>query len=546
MDVQKYINSLIKKIPNMDIDKEKILIDVFPDLELQEEALKNLKILVLNTACNGFGDIIFSMKIFLILKDWFPTLNIKIASTKPDLFIQLGSQKEDLIKLKGIGSDQCIKFERMYFVDDNNKTLLSNPKFDLIFVAPLTIDFDIAYEDIKKLIPYSDKYNTFYFSEYNDRLDKGFDFNMGIGGDRLGLLFLDKGSKLKIPDLNQNYVVVYIAENVEGSLKCFENFVNMVTLKYHNIYNNFDIVIPSWIGTKIEKGEFKYLIKNISKYYDNISLITKDKNIQLLQNGNDKLNFRADIFPLSYDKMRGLFMHSKRDVLVTGDQSITDVLACCWKDKLPFYQIVPWKIDFATNLSYFLPQIFLENQETSCGSESAINYYPNFEYFMNEWNFKSNSKQKIYTIIKFAIERKKNKTLQNIIDIFFGNVNKKEIIYRLMEYQKFLYNKDKFLYDNACNNNPIKNIGQYINESEENVLFIIKMNDNFQVDCISKNDLNCNQYFSFGNIKLDCIQLKKIKNTNHSIFYLEKNEQTNKYNIEICENPECFKKIFKF
>ena len=40
--------------------------------------------------------------------------------------------------------------------------------------------------------------------------------------------------------------------------------------------------------------------------------------------------------------MLGLYKFSLNDILVTGDQSITDVLTCC-KDKHIWYQITDWK-----------------------------------------------------------------------------------------------------------------------------------------------------------------------------------------------------------
>ncbi len=42
------------------------------------------------------------------------------------------------------------------------------------------VEKDPCYIDIKKLIPYSDKFNTYFFSEYNDPYPQLFDFPTGL------------------------------------------------------------------------------------------------------------------------------------------------------------------------------------------------------------------------------------------------------------------------------------------------------------------------------------------------------------------------------
>jgi hypothetical protein len=61
------------------------------------------------------------------------------------------------------------------------------------------------------LIPYATKYNTYSFSEYNDRLNKNIFFNTGIGAGRLGIL-LTKTQKTKFPPstLQDKYALAYL------------------------------------------------------------------------------------------------------------------------------------------------------------------------------------------------------------------------------------------------------------------------------------------------------------------------------------------------
>ena len=58
---------------------------------------------------------------------------------------------------------------------------------------------------------------------------------------------------------------------------------------------------------------------------------------------------------------------SVNDILVTGDQSLTDIISCC-KYKRVWYQIAPWKMEFSENLFKHLPNKNLKSFKTSCGT----------------------------------------------------------------------------------------------------------------------------------------------------------------------------------
>lgn len=66
--------------------------------------------------------------------------------------------------------------------------------------------------------------------------------------------------------------------------------------------------------------------------------------------------------------MLTLMRHSVSDILVTGDQSLTDVVDCCAADKRIWYQTAPWKSGFAKALATILKRPALANATTSCGS----------------------------------------------------------------------------------------------------------------------------------------------------------------------------------
>ena len=312
-----------------------------------------IKILLLNTPCNGIGDIIFCIKISKYLKQWY-NCKVTIATTRITDFMDISEIKSNIIELKTnqINNKNCRRFKYLTF----SKKI---PIQDLIFVTPLQQDMSIDYLDIRKLLDYSTKYNTFFFSEYNDNIDKKFTFQTGIGNNRLGLLLTDINIKGKIKNIKNKYVVIYIT-NYISFLKCATSFIEMVCYKYSNLYDDFDIIIPSWFSNSISNN----LIDLISIYFSEI-IIHYEKEIinspvKRKQQGRrikKTLNIRFDILPLKYKDMLKLYKNSEEDILLTGDQSITDVLSCCVEKNI-FYQIVPWKEDFALELSKLMPNIF--------------------------------------------------------------------------------------------------------------------------------------------------------------------------------------------
>lgn len=381
------------------------------------ECGKEINILILNTPCMGFGDIVFGMKLNQYIKDWYKC-KVTIASTQVDKFVQLGESSDNLLLLKGESEKsktQCRKFKNLNIYSFDGKKI-KLPTFDLIFVAPLTADFEADHKDVKYLIPYSNKFNTFFFSEYNDDLSKDIDFHTGVGNDRVGLFLTKIKNNTKLPQIKNRYAVIYIAETIDGSDKCFLSFIEMVAKKYHKMYSNFDIVVPEWIIKNIDDYE-KKIIKMLKKYYGNIVAISKDEHKYLLEGGKGTINIRGDILPLQNKDMIRLIKYSVRDILLTGDQSITDALSCCSSEKNIFYQIAPWKRNFGTNLSKQLPNKFLSKKTTSCGTIHAIKYHSHYKKFIKKWDFRKIARRKMDAIFLAAINRKKNHIIREFENI---------------------------------------------------------------------------------------------------------------------------------
>jgi hypothetical protein len=371
---------------------------------------KGMKILILNAPCNGFGDLIFALKLSNYLVQWYGA-DVTLATTLEKGLLSLGADPKYVVGLVGGKNTQCRKFARL----ELNKQI---PQQDLILVAPIQIDFSPDLKDVQKIIPYANIWNTFSFSEYNDTMKKKFTFNTGVGGGRDGILLTKPiKTKGKPVGLKNPYAVIYVADSLEGVGNCILSFVEMIAKKYYTKHKKLDIVIPPWfVKNTIET----LLKKKVSKYYPNIFIISKDETYPIaISTGFDNdnyLTFRCDILPVPNNLMMQLMSNSINDILLTGDQSITDALSCCSKKNI-FYQIAPWKSDLAKNLATYMPNIHLKKVTTSCGSLKAISYKSDYTEFVKKWDFRKLGKPKLDAIVLSILAIQKNNSISELSNI---------------------------------------------------------------------------------------------------------------------------------
>lgn len=416
------IKKLLHKSKNKDYFLDNYL-DIYNKRNCSKKNIKNLNILLLNTPCEGFGDIIFARKIANYLREWY-NCNVYIATTKPDQILQLGEKEKFVLRLKSqhksIGFEMCRRFAMLSLENLERKKV--KKEFDLYFVAPLGEQLEINYTDVKKLIPNSNKLNTYFFSEYNNstwKKDK-YDFLTGVGKNKLGLLLTKPPKTKKI--IKGKYALVYIANQneVEGLPKrCFFNFAEMVSKK-HKKTKKFRIICPNWIIENILGNPSKLSI--FKKYFSSVEIIDKDKNkseyiTNSINKRNNKLIIDGSLFPVSNEKMLNFMKYSVRDILVTGDQSITDVLSCGRKKNI-FYQIAPWKEDFAKQLAIHLPNKYLRTKKSACGTLEAITYESNYTDFKKKYDFRKNAKKKINNIVCSILYKNKDKNVDTFLNEF--------------------------------------------------------------------------------------------------------------------------------
>ena len=293
---------------------------------------------------------------------------------------------------------------------------------DLI-LSMLDANESVNFNVMKKIFPKSNRFNTYYSTEYNVYANRSVRLPSGAGSHNLGLL-LQKVKKNKKPkSLKNPYLVAYVATDLSGISSCLGRFLNTVLKKYK--YKRIDVVIPEALDDEIEES-YKSLISRIPPSYGKIILKTKTEEIILADDkGKQTLVFRADILPLPRRKMLGLFEHSLKDILLTGDQSVTDVLSCC-TDKVIWYQTAIWKMAFAKAMAKEIPFKAFNTIKSACGSEPYRK--PSYKKFINRNDFRIKGKKRLDKIVNYVAEVKKSKELQKFQEVVLHSRSKKKVL----------------------------------------------------------------------------------------------------------------------
>ena len=116
------------------------------------------------------------------------------------------------------------------------------------------------------------------------------------------------------------------------------------------------------------------------------------------KNSKSKITFRADILPQKREIFISLMKDSVRDILVTGDQSLTDILSCC-KRKRVWYQIAPWKQGLAKNLHKYLPNQYYGTFKTSCGTIRNVDLNIDWRKFLKDYDFRIHGRKRMDSIL---------------------------------------------------------------------------------------------------------------------------------------------------
>lgn len=411
---------------------------------------KNIRVCLLVNACWGFGDLIFALKIYNYIKEWY-NIDSVILTSQPKYFLDNGIKLRNVygIKLPGQKSDECIdtKYMKIYKVDKSGKFLKKTQidyEFDFMALCPFIandfkIDSKIGYNTIKNFFPYANRFNSFLFSSYNLPNPKAFDFPTGVGKGYLGLLLTDPNLKTKKNKvLPFPYIMVHVSyyESVDAT-KCFVNFAKLMCKKYSSKHRILDIVTPEVVLDDPDQLDSfrEYIIKK--GYYDDMEIIQKNSTKKNKYNKSDRiLRLRFDILPLPYNSYISLFNHCLPDVLLTGNQSVTDVISCCKYYNI-YYQIMPWEYSFATNINNILKpkDNYLRRASTACGYEKMdTTTRGNLIKIKKAYDFRKLGKSKLDKIFTNINSLKTNPDLVNFVDIVNNSRKKSTVLSKFKVY----------------------------------------------------------------------------------------------------------------
>jgi hypothetical protein len=393
--------------------------------------------------CYGFGDVMFCYKIYNYIKEWYG-ITPTVFTTKPQMFIDNGITNVMGVKVPGKPFEECdnIKNMKIYSVKNKkpHKRVTPKIKYDLIFVTPwIGTDYEPKHSSMKTLFPYSNRFNTFLFSEYNAPEPYKYDFPTGIGPRKgkdkaYGLLLTELDRSAGERQFKNPYLMVHLTNDERvNMMSCLRKFITLMVKKYSDTHPNLDIVLSKHIFSNSEG--VKKLIKYIESlgYYDKVK-ISDDGSTEYIE-GKKILTLRP-LPPTPYAKYVQMFNFCLPDILITGDQSVTDIISCC-KDYNIYYQIMPWKRNFAKNLSNATSSQkgYLSRVRDSCGLQKMSESKKlKLDNIIENFDFRKLAKPRLDGIIKNAKLLTEDKIIKKYVEIVLSSKKKSTVLSKFKKY----------------------------------------------------------------------------------------------------------------
>jgi hypothetical protein len=364
-----------------------------------------MKILIYSVVVGGMGDIMFAKHLGNYVTKWCDEANIdmKLSYAFNSRFDPNDKTVKKRLKKSGINPKQIINLK--YAVDKNLITSYgitkSIPGFDLFLLAPVSTALfrlpeyvkwgpqritprppgpspmrpgrpshyasynmyvpkkALIVDDLARSFPGASSSNTVLFSVYNPEDDADvnddFDFPMGVGDGKFGIFIKPPPSvqpKLPRELEGKRFVLIYVSPSASQS--CVRDFVNHVSGKYAPL----SIVLPPHTYTNLG-----------SPSIPGVEFLTK-------------------LLPLDAAQFSAVVKYSLPDIMMTGNQSVSDVISCC-TDKTLWYQGDVWTAEFGEALNRYGGAHTCDGGRPS-GSLLDIK---------NNWNFEHRGKSKLMNII---------------------------------------------------------------------------------------------------------------------------------------------------
>jgi len=131
----------------------------------------NLNILILNTPCNGFGDLVFAWKLAKILRSVYGA-KVTVATTLADSLMVLGEDSQNVLRLassasaseKNKSQTSCRRYTRLKLFKGSKP--VDTSQFDVFLDAPVMADFEPDIAGVRKLVPKATYFNTFFLCRF--------------------------------------------------------------------------------------------------------------------------------------------------------------------------------------------------------------------------------------------------------------------------------------------------------------------------------------------------------------------------------------------
>lgn len=405
-----------------------------------------LKICLYVNPCGGNGDVIFATKLYMYLTSWYKC-SIHIATTKSKAFLQnkiINIKKLLCLKIPQQPAEECLLTNSLSVYDYQCSKKLSQKdieklNFDLYFVAPWVSSEVFNYHSLKNVFPQANAFNTYIFSAYNQdtvATDQPFDFITGLGKNRLGLLYTDIKTldhKTLLKKIKGDFIITHLSQSEHITknepLDCLSNFLKTIFKKYNKHKNNISILTPPFFQTYPDHFE------NIARKHKITLEFYTPNYIYTFDYASDNTNttpkfiIRTDILPVPLSQFYTLLKYSLPDILLTGNQSLTDLLSIR-QDTILYYQLMPWEINFSKQLKNLTKLNYISSKKNSCGTLNIPIGKINYKKVLQQ-DFRELAKPKLDAIISFAIDKQNNEYLQEYIQTYQSSRNKNSFLKKI-------------------------------------------------------------------------------------------------------------------
>lgn len=396
-----------------------------------------VRLLIFCLVLGGMGDVFFAKNLRDYIVKWCAEeVGLRIEVTTLLASVEGTEDAKTKAEIAGFSKDEIITenvgnyspgFTSFYSALRPQKHLGT---FDLYFLAPVNMDVyygklsreyplldnrrtkdipvkEIIVYDLQALFDNVTMKNVITFSVYNgeellgtDELDyfknTDYDFATGIGEGKYGIMQpadvsaapCDKDFLIKHGLTEGMYALVYVDTEQEHVNDCIEEFVERVVRRYKPL----SIVMPA----KAWNVAIEQFLIDLSKTY-HLRLTRNGEAIR--EDDGPALDIRTDILPLRRKEFICLLKHSVREVLLTGNQSVSDVATCC-PEKLLTYQVSEWTRAFGKAVGRFAD---------TCG-EKAARAAPiqTLADITSDWDFGQKARHRVMLILtQFAINKNK-------------------------------------------------------------------------------------------------------------------------------------------